>query len=96
MSDDEDEMQCSQEEEEEEEDYGFDYEDASDDEELDDDADPRIAAENRYYAAKGLAGEDPREALALFREVVDLEPEKQEWCAPRARGAPWPLSTVAV
>lgn len=55
------------------EDYGFEY---SDEEQEEEDVD----IENQYYNSKGmLEGEDPREALEGFRQVVEMEQEKGEW-----------------
>ncbi|KIY94628.1 COP9 signalosome complex subunit 2 [Monoraphidium neglectum] len=55
------------------EDYGFEY---SDEEQEEEDVD----IENQYYNSKGmLEGEDPREALQGFRQVVEMEQDKGEW-----------------
>lgn len=55
------------------EDYGFEYSDEEPEEE-------DVDIENQYYNSKGmLEGEDPREALDGFRQVVDMEQEKGEW-----------------
>eukprot|EP00050_Salpingoeca_kvevrii_P018751 m.78007 g.78007 ORF g.78007 m.78007 type:complete len:495 (-) comp8152_c2_seq3:1481-2965(-) len=55
-----------------EEDYDFEYESEDDNEE-----DANL--ENLYYSAKQLRQSQPDEALATFRRVVTLEPEKSEW-----------------
>jgi len=55
------------------EDYGFEY---SDEEVEEEDVD----IENQYYNSKGLIeGDDPKEALKGFQEVVSMEAEKGEW-----------------
>eukprot|EP00879_Flechtneria_rotunda_P016769 GHRR01017552.1.p1 GENE.GHRR01017552.1~~GHRR01017552.1.p1 ORF type:complete len:255 (+),score=89.79 GHRR01017552.1:213-977(+) len=55
------------------EDYGFEY---SDEEQEEEDVD----IENQYYNSKGmLEGDDPREALDGFRQVLQMEQEKGEW-----------------
>ncbi|KAK9831921.1 hypothetical protein WJX74_008615 [Apatococcus lobatus] len=55
------------------EDYGFEY---SDEEVEEEDVD----IENQYYNSKGmLEGDDPRDALRGFQEVVKMEPDKGEW-----------------
>lgn len=64
---------------EEEEDYGFDYEDASDEDGEDDE---QVSLENCYYAAKGLLDDEPHEALRLFTQVVNTEKQKGDWYLP--------------
>ncbi|GBF94078.1 COP9 signalosome complex subunit [Raphidocelis subcapitata] len=55
------------------EDYGFEY---SEEEQEEEDVD----IENQYYNSKGmLEGEDPRDAMDGFRQVVAMEAEKGEW-----------------
>ncbi|KAG2448992.1 hypothetical protein HYH02_005746 [Chlamydomonas schloesseri] len=55
------------------EDYGFEYSDEDPEEE-------DVDIENQYYNAKGmLEGDDPREAIDGFKQVVEMEQEKGEW-----------------
>eukprot|EP00878_Enallax_costatus_P008522 GHUV01008910.1.p1 GENE.GHUV01008910.1~~GHUV01008910.1.p1 ORF type:complete len:373 (+),score=151.55 GHUV01008910.1:186-1304(+) len=55
------------------EDYGFEYSDEEPEEE-------DVDIENQYYNSKGmLEGEDPREALEGFKQVVSMEQDKGEW-----------------
>jgi COP9 signalosome complex subunit 2 len=56
--------------------FAFEYED--DEEEEDGDGDVDI--ENRYYLAKQVKGDQPKDAIAEFLGVAELEPEKGEWC----------------
>ncbi|KAL5611510.1 hypothetical protein BROUX41_000896 [Berkeleyomyces rouxiae] len=83
MSDD-DFMQESDEEQ-----YDFEYEDDDEEEETGD-----IDMENQYYNAKQLKQTDPTAAIASFLELVDNEPEKNEWGfkgLKQAIKAEWPM-----
>lgn len=65
---DEDDFMC-----EEEEDYGLEYSEDSNSE-------PDVDLENQYYNSKALKEDDPRQALASFQKVLDLEAgDKGEW-----------------
>lgn len=55
------------------EEYDFEYEDADDDETGD------IGIENKYYNAKQIKGDDPKEAIDEFLGVPALEQDKGEW-----------------
>ncbi|KAK6353402.1 hypothetical protein TWF696_005368 [Orbilia brochopaga] len=57
----------------EDEDYDFQYED--------DDAEesPDVDIENKYYNAKQIKQNDPRDAIEEFLGIVDLEEEKGDW-----------------
>ncbi|KAJ3092946.1 COP9 signalosome complex subunit 2 [Quaeritorhiza haematococci] len=59
--------------EDEDEDFAFDYE--SDEE----NAEPDVDLENKYYNAKGRKEENPRAAIEEFQSVVDAEQEKGDW-----------------
>ncbi|CAO3626913.1 unnamed protein product [Cunninghamella echinulata] len=67
MSDDDDFML-----EDNEQDYNFDYED-------DEDEEPNVDLENKYYNAKARKEDYPEGAIAEFQSVVDTEEEKGEW-----------------
>ncbi|XP_063712839.1 COP9 signalosome complex subunit 2-like isoform X2 [Symsagittifera roscoffensis] len=54
------------------EDFGFEYEEDSTSE-------PDADLENQYYNAKTLKEANPREAIADFEKVLELETEKGEW-----------------
>ncbi|GIL43908.1 hypothetical protein Vafri_1496 [Volvox africanus] len=55
------------------EDYGFEYSDEEPEEE-------DVDIENQYYNAKGmLEGDDGKDAIDAFKQVVDMEQGKGEW-----------------
>jgi COP9 signalosome complex subunit 2 len=61
---------------EDDEDYGFDYEDDDEEEGEGEDGGTEslhLALENKYYSAKAVKEESPKEALQLFRQVMELD-----------------------
>ncbi|CAG8444064.1 15313_t:CDS:10 [Funneliformis caledonium] len=58
--------------EDDEEDYNFDYED-------DEQEEPDVDLENKYYNAKARKEDDPECAIKEFQSVVDTEQEKGDW-----------------
>ncbi|CAG8511503.1 6771_t:CDS:10 [Acaulospora morrowiae] len=56
----------------EDEDYNFDYED-------DEQEEPDVDLENKYYAAKARKEDDPIGAIKEFQSVVETEQEKGDW-----------------
>ncbi|KAJ3414073.1 COP9 signalosome complex subunit 2 [Chytridiales sp. JEL 0842] len=54
------------------EDFDFEYED-------EDNEEPDVDLENKYYEAKGLKEDNPREAIDAFQAVVDAEEEPGDW-----------------
>ncbi|CAJ0627726.1 5479_t:CDS:10 [Entrophospora sp. SA101] len=68
MSDNDDDFML----EDDEEDYNFDYED-------DEQEEPDVDLENKYYNAKARKEDDPESAIREFQSVVDTEQEKGDW-----------------
>ncbi|KAG9289978.1 hypothetical protein G9A89_010284 [Geosiphon pyriformis] len=58
--------------EDDEEEYNFDYED-------DEQEEPDVDLENKYYNAKARKEDDPAVAIKEFQSVVDTETEKGDW-----------------
>ncbi|RKP35441.1 PCI domain-containing protein [Dimargaris cristalligena] len=59
--------------------FDYDYDDNDYGNGADEDDDPLVVLENKYYRAKALKEEDPVSAIPSFEDILDTETDSTEW-----------------